>query len=148
MRVRLIERICRLPEEQLANVEAFLNQLEQSPSTPIQRNDWPHAPLHRLTEHGAYIVTASTIDKNHFFRGEERLTLLEAALLELAKQYEIQLEAWAVFSNHYHFVAHTEPDKSRLANFISRLHTKTAAEVNRLDGKPERQVWFIFGKRN
>jgi hypothetical protein len=48
------------------------------------QKDWPHAPLHRLSEHGTFIVTASTLYKEHFFRGQDRLTLLEGKLLALA----------------------------------------------------------------
>jgi len=29
--------------------------------------NWPHAPLHRLTEKGTYMVTAGTYRKDHFF---------------------------------------------------------------------------------
>ena len=70
--------------------------------------------------------------------------MLESKLLELAKQYEIILEAWAVFSNHYHFVAHTTGAENQLANLITRLHAGTAEEINRRDQQPGRQVWFNF----
>ena len=101
-------------------LECGTTRLADSPTplSPLQRNvpitqrDWPHAPLHRLSEHGTYIVTAGTLHKQHFFRGTERLDLLETQLLTLARQYGVQLEAWAVFSNHYHFVAHTMPDQA------------------------------------
>ena len=96
-RVRLIERLCRLPERHLADVEAMLVHLERdsaiesrtntvdTSSTPLvpAHKDWPHAPVHRLSEHGTYIVTASTHHQQHFFRGSESLTLLEDKLLEL-----------------------------------------------------------------
>ena len=151
VRIRLIERLCRLPETHLAKVETFLNGLEhpskQPEPTPIVvagHKDWPHAPMHRLSEHGTYFVTAATLDKQPFFRGEDRLTLLEAELLKLAKQHDVVLEAWAVFSNHYHIVAHTSGVKNQLAAFLSHLHTSTASEVNRRDGTPGRDVWFNY----
>ncbi len=145
-RIRVIEQICRLPDAQLAKVESFLKQLDEGPTAtiPPQAKDWPHAPLHRLSEQGTYIVTASTSNKEHFFRGEQRLTFLETELLRLAKRYSIQLEAWAVFSNHYHLIAHSGPEKNQLAKFLSHLHTQTAVEVNRLDGATGRGVWFNF----
>jgi len=158
LRVRLIERLCQLPEAQLADVEALLIGLERGsagtslqPTTsgPAQRalahhKDWPHAPVHRLSEHGTYIVTASTLHKEHFFRGEERLTLLENKLLHLAKLQEVTLEAWAVFSNHYHFLAHTSRAGNQLGNMIARLHYDSAEEINRCDGCPARSIWFNF----
>lgn len=70
--------------------------------------------------------------------------MLEDRLLELAKQYAIVLEAWAIFSNHYHFVAHTTGTENPLSDMIARLHFSTAEEVNRRDQQPLRQVWFNF----
>src|SRR4030095_10106178 len=53
---------------------------------------------------GVFIVTAATLHKSHVFQGSQRLELLQTRLLSMAKQYGCQLEAWAVFPNHYHFV--------------------------------------------
>src|SRR4029450_1080720 len=33
---------------------------------------WPHAPTHRLSECGAYFVTAGTYHKAHYFRTPQR----------------------------------------------------------------------------
>ncbi len=79
--------------------------------------DWPHAPTHRLGDAGAYIVTAGTYKKEHFFRTSERLAYLTQALLTLAEEYRWRLQAWAVFSNHYHFVAEPKQPES-LKRFI------------------------------
>ena len=113
------------------------NELPQSKS-------WPHAPTHKLSEHGTYIVTAGTYGKQHFFRGAERLDLLETKLLELAKKFGWDLEAWAVFSNHYHFVGSSRPESEKLNVFLKHLHAETAIELNTLDEFPGRQVWFNF----
>jgi len=51
-----------------------------------QKKDWPHAPIHRLGSHGVFVVTGATLYKEHLFRGEERLTLLEGDILSLSKQ--------------------------------------------------------------
>ena len=93
------------------------------------------------------MVTAGTYLKEHFFRGEDRLDHLEGLLLSLARHYRWDIEAWAVFSNHYHFVAHSPPDGTNatsLRTFLSRLHTQTAIEVNKQDGTPGRKVWYNF----
>jgi putative transposase len=66
--------------------------------------DWPHAPVHRLDSNGVYMVTAGTLYKQRLFADPQRLTLLENHLLTLTRDQGWQLEAWAVFSNHYHFV--------------------------------------------
>jgi putative transposase len=90
------------------------------------------------------MVTAGTNQKQHLFRGPERLDLLEASLLTIANEAGWQLEAWAVFSNHYHFIGHSRPDSQKLNEFTKRLHAATAVELNRLDGEQDRQVWFNY----
>ena len=106
--------------------------------------DWPHAPVHRLSEAGAYMVTCGTYMKQHFFRGEDCLRLLHDALLSLADRYEWRLQAWAVFSNHYHFVAVSPDDASNLPRLINHLHTSTASALNKLESTPGRKVWHQY----
>lgn len=108
---------------------------------------WPHAPTHKLAHQGTYFVTARTYRAEHHFRGAERLSVLHRGLLQLAREFEWELEAWAVFSNHYHFVGHSpfsKPDASSLVAMLSRLHEKTAKWANQLDRAPERKVWFNY----
>jgi putative transposase len=106
--------------------------------------DWPRAPLHRLSDQGTYIVTAGTLHKEHWFRGPDRLDLLESALLRVMKHGGWQLEAWAVFSNHYHFVASAESGAKSLSVVLKQLHGETSREVNPLDRSPGRMVWHNF----
>ena len=104
---------------------------------------WPHAPPHRLSVGGAYFVTVSTYQKQPFFRGRERLEVLHRGLLKVLGEGGWHLEAWAVFSNHYHFVANTE-DASNLGVLIKSLHTKLSRWINGLDGTPGRKVWHNY----
>jgi putative transposase len=93
---------------------------------------------------GIYIVTAGTLNKTHLFSDADKLTLLEQNLLQLAKHYQWQLEAWAVFTNHYHFVARNNRDSAGLMKLLKHLHADSAREINRVDGKVGRTVWFNF----
>jgi putative transposase len=114
---------------------------------PEARTPWPHSPTHQLSSRGTYFVTSSTYHKAHHFRGTERLCVLHRGLLAVARDYGWHLEAWAVFSNHYHFVAHSPsnaPDGSSLSDMLSVLHVKMARWINGLDQTPDRQVWFNF----
>ena len=164
VRLELIRRLLELPDDRLADLERMIDgfelgtkeiekeeikkQIFQSSVKPEHSQNsqrcWPHAPVHRVSEHGTYIVTAATLNKCHLFRGEERLDLLESKLLELAEEYGWDLEAWAVFSNHYHFVGHSREGSSSVNVFLSHLHTATAAEINQRDDQPGRQVWHNF----
>lgn len=159
VRERLIQTILELPPSELQQVQRYVSQLatndhehspiagEQAPFAPalcIGQRDWPHAPLHRLSDHGTHIVTAGTLRKQHIFQNADRLDLLESILLSKAKESGWQLEAWAVFSNHYHFVAHALPGCRDLASFVKSVHGETAVAVNRCDQQPGRRVWCNF----
>lgn len=121
--------------------------VRSSSSRGADKPPWPHAPLHKLSARGTYFVTAGTYQKEHFFRGEIRLRVLHRGLLTVARDYGWQLEAWAVFSNHYHFVAHSPQQESgaeSLSHMLGLLHEKTAKWIDRLDEAPERKVWHNF----
>lgn len=117
------------------------------PPMPEPDNPWPHAPTHRLAEAGTFFITAATLHKAHHFRGAKRLTVLQRGLLTVAREFGWRLEAWAVFSNHYHFIGHSPAgaaDASSLGAMLGMLHTKTAGWINKLDAAPGREVWFNF----
>ena len=114
---------------------------------PADEIPWPHAPEHRLSERGTYFVTASTYLRSHHFAGKTRLAVLHRGLLKVAANFGWQLEAWAVFSNHYHFVAHSPADEDsakNLSRMLGLLHEKTARWINRLDSARNRKVWHNF----
>jgi len=113
----------------------------------IRKTSWPHAPAHQLSDSGTYFVTVGTYQKQHHFRGADRLGELHRSLLTVTTKFDWQLEAWAVFSNHYHIVAHSpaaEQGAESLSRMLGLLHEKTAKWVNRLDAAEGRQVWHNF----
>jgi putative transposase len=113
--------------------------------TAPERITWPHAPLHQLSAHGTYIVTAGTYKKTHHFRGRNRLSVLHRGLLSVAQRFGWRLEAWAVFSNHYHLVGHSPDDGAEnLAQMLGLLHEKTAKWLNKVDNSDGREVWHNF----
>jgi REP element-mobilizing transposase RayT len=119
-------------------------------SLPMSEREtaWPHAPTHQLGESGTYFVTAGTYQKEHFFRSSQRLAVLPRGLLTVARDFGWQLEAWAVFSNHYHFIGHSPPnapDADSLSKMLGVLHTRTSGWVNRLDKTPGRRVGTTSG---
>lgn len=105
---------------------------------------WPHAPPHLFSSQGIYIVTAGTYLKTHIFQNPDRLDLLQMALISHAKTFAWELHAWAIFSNHYHFVAQAPKNPENLSTFIAQLHHSTAVEVNRKDDTLNRKVWYQF----
>lgn len=106
--------------------------------------DWPHAPCHRFNAAGTYIVTAATLNKKHYFHTNEHLDFLQASLFELALKYDWQLKAWAIFPNHYHFIAQSSSNPSSLIKLLIHLHAHTARKLNRIDNTPGRKVWCEY----
>jgi REP-associated tyrosine transposase len=102
--------------------------------------DWPHAPLHRVSEAGAYIITAGTYRKRHILDTPAKLDLVRDALFHVALAQGWELQAWAVLSNHYHLVA-AVPDEADLSRFIHSLHRFTSRELNKIDRTSGRRVW-------
>ena len=100
--------------------------------------------MHCLGAKGIYMVTGATYLKQHFFKGPERLELFHDGLLVFAERYGWELQAWAVFSNHYHFVAASPDDAATLRGLIRDFHSGTARELNRMDGVEGRKVMIQF----
>ena len=90
------------------------------------------------------MVTAGTFQKRHHFAGQTRLEVLHRGLLSVAADFGWRLEAWAVFSNHYHFIGHSPDDVTSLSPMLAKLHEKTAKWVNGLDQEIGRKVWHNF----
>lgn len=106
-------------------------------------SDWPHAPLHRFgVGEAVFFVTAATYLKQHFYRDRVRLDGLQSRLFELCRKHDCHLQAWAIFSNHYHLVV--SADGEELRSRLTRLHTEEAIACNRVDDAKGRQVWYQF----
>jgi putative transposase len=110
----------------------------------INMRQWPHAPLHSFRDKGIYMLTAATFNHAKFFKTEQELDLLHDLLLELAEYYKWRLEAWAVFANHYHFVAHSPENPESLGKFMQHFHSLSAIKINKLNNAPARKIWHQF----
>jgi putative transposase len=133
--------LCRFPprrekQQTFLKISSRLSFVVMEPRTP-----WPHAPLHQLSQRGTYFLTAGTYLKAHHFRSRQRLRVLHRGLLTVARDFGWRLEAWAVFSNHYHCDA---PDATNLSDMLRLLHTKTTSWIHGLDQTPRRHVWYNF----
>ena len=105
-------------------------------------SNWPHSPSHEVDHPGAYIITAGTYHKEHLFVGRERLDLLQSVLLRTLLELKWQVQAWAVFSNHYHFVGLSPESGLGLTELTKKIHGRSSFEVNKLDGAQGRTVWY------
>jgi len=105
---------------------------------------WPHAPVHFAEEYGSYMVTAATRKKWPYFDSERRLQFLNDTLLDKTAEAGWVLQAWAVFPNHYHFIATSPDNPENLAVLIKNIHGATSKLVNDEDGAKGRTVWFQY----
>jgi putative transposase len=106
---------------------------------------WPHAPPHWLFGPGTYFVTASTFHKRHRFDSPEKLDAVMNLLIGTATEFEWNLRAWALFSNHYHFLAKSPEDGSEsLRTWLKEFHRRSAIRVNEIEGVEGRRVWMNF----
>ena len=111
--------------------------------------DWPHAPPHRLTTSGIYFLTARASQQRHLLASDEMKDWFQDQLFSLCIEFGWKLEAWAVLSNHYHFIAHSPPQfedaAKTLRSMIQKLHSLTTKELNRRDNEPGRtRLWHNF----
>src|SRR5258706_13431116 len=109
-------------------------------------NDWPHAPLHRFgDEEAVYFVTGATYLKKHHYRSTERIERLQARFFRLAEEYECHLQAWSIFSNHYHLVAGVRG--TALHGMLTDLHREEGLACNAEDGARDRQGGYQVRER-
>jgi putative transposase len=69
------------------------------------------------------MVTGATCHKVHFFKMDARLRFLHESLLDVAHHYGWNLQAWAVFPNHYHFIGVAPEDATSLKLMVQHLHS-------------------------
>ena len=90
------------------------------------------------------MVTCGTYLKLHHFHCAERLRYLCQYLLRLAVDYNWDVQAWAIFPNHYHFVALASPESRPLRSLIKTFDSDTAFAANQWDGVQGRKVWYQY----
>ncbi len=105
---------------------------------------WHHAPPHHFEAGRVYFVTAGTLYKKHHFSPDDHRAYLEERLLCTLERQGWTVQAWAVLSNHYHFVSEAREGAKVLGQMLRDLHSETAREINRRDNAVGREVWFQF----
>src|SRR4051812_34373885 len=103
--------------------------------------------MRRPTSLRAQGYTSLPPEKAHVFRKADLLDVLHHEMLSVIQEFGWLVEAWAVFSNHYHFVAHSPvsaEDASSLSSMLYQLHRRTAIIANQHDNTLNRRVWHNF----
>ena len=108
---------------------------------------WHHAPEHRLDEAGAFMVTCGTLHKKPVLTDSERLDEFQHLLFKYAKKFGWRLQAWAILSNHYHWIGLSPSEQSNahsLKLMTTQLHEASTKRLNRSDLHPGRRIWYNY----
>ncbi|MFI5385235.1 MAG: transposase [Fimbriimonadales bacterium] len=105
----------------------------------VHMKSWPHAPSKQVDVPGTYMVTSSTYHKRLLFDSSGDLEMLQESLFAAAEEFGFQLQAWAIFPNHYHVIGFAANGVKELTKI---LHGRTSRELNRLHGCQGRTVWY------
>jgi len=89
--------------------------------------NWPHGPAHWLFEPGLYMITTGTYKRLPHLSSPERLDFFQDSLFRYASEFGWNLRAWAVLSNHYHFIAASPADAATLRNSSANFTAKPLA---------------------
>ena len=90
------------------------------------------------------MVTCGTYGKSHLLNTAGKLDMFRHLFFDGLAEAGWELHAWAILSNHYHFIASSPSDPATLRRMISKRHTRSARELNAQDQQPGRKVWFQY----
>ncbi|MEO7839295.1 MAG: transposase [Anaerolineales bacterium] len=103
----------------------------------------PHRPPHLYVDDAWYFVTASTVNKAHVFTSDEHFVLWVTIFRELITEFNVKLTAWVLLPNHYHFLFLPKLGYD-LGRFMKLLNGRTSHELNSLDQKHGRTIWYSY----
>lgn len=122
--------------------------LPSAGESTVGSKDWPHAPPHRLASAGVYFVTARARQERHLLHSPKRRDWFQEAFQRCVLEFGWRLEAWAILSNHYHWIGQSpvrEDTVQSLSLMVRKLHSLTTKELNRRDDMPGRtRLWHNY----
>jgi hypothetical protein len=84
---------------------------------------------HITSRLGAFTsLPRATLHRKRLFHSDEKLDLLLNTTFELVKNYQLILQAWAFFPNHYHLIVSFENSATRHTDFLRHLHRELAID--------------------
>ena len=105
---------------------------------------YPHNPLHLFRPDAIYMVTGGTLYKRHHLNTDDKKADFCKTLFDQIQKFSWDLEAWAVLSNHYHFVVQAPDNSESLKHLIQAVHSTSAKSINAIDQTPGRRVWYNY----
>ena len=90
------------------------------------------------------MVTAGIYQKQALLDTPDKRDLVRDMLFEEAERHGFELQAWAILSNHYHFIVSATDEPEKLKKLITALHKWSAVKLNRMEDQQGRKVWHNF----
>jgi putative transposase len=106
----------------------------------------PHRPPHLYVDGAWYFVTASTMGGAHILAMDDHLNLWVNTLKELVLKFNVKLIAWVALPNHYHLLF-MPGAANKLGEFMKHLNGSASRNLNLLDNKQGRTVWYAYWDR-
>jgi putative transposase len=108
----------------------------------LRMRPW-HSPPHRdFAGQRQFIISATCYEHKPIIGvTPERMTELEADLLDVCVRFAQTIYAWCILPNHYHLLLRTQELKE-LRHEIGRLHGRTSFKWNGEDQRRGRTVWY------
>jgi REP element-mobilizing transposase RayT len=103
-------------------------------------------PPHIHEADTCYFLSASVVDHQRILDTDVKRTMLRDILKMAIQDHNIRLYAWVILADHYHLLPKTG-DSTPLWKFIKRLHGESAVQLNKLDRRLGRKVWYQYWDR-
>jgi len=104
---------------------------------------YEHNPPHFLEEDSYYFITASTFTKQPYLQGDDHKELLLEQFKIKFIEFGWDLLFWVILDNHYHIIVKSGEYKE-IGHVVSRIHGASSYQINKLDKKRGRKVWYNY----
>jgi putative transposase len=116
-----------------------LGSISGSTSKPIVY----HNPPHLYVNDSAYIITASTMNKQKYLNNDMKKQILQKAMFKSVEELKYKMFAWVILENHYHILIEVA-DSKFLGKLTNRINGRSSYEINKLEKKKGRKIWYSY----
>ena len=102
-----------------------------------------HNPPHLYTDNTAYIITASTMNKQKYLNDDAKKQILQTIILKSVEELGFAIFAWVILDNHYHILIRVAHGKV-LGRLLNRINGRSSYEINKLEKKRGRKIWYSY----
>jgi len=103
-------------------------------------------PPHIYFDDTIYFITSRTVNKEKFFATNAQKNILYSCLKAGLQKFKIPIYAFAILDNHYHLMIRLSK-AGDLPLFIKHLNGRSSFELNKLENKPGRKIWYQYFDR-